>query len=228
MAIDYNQSSTDYNALEHEYGGAGVATYEPGYRLKGEKYRSVNYQYRGGDSYETHQVTAAITGSATATAALLQGQFVTAAITGSATAVTAIIEVAGLTAAITGTATVTAAITSAQFMEAAVTGTGTATAAIVRERPISAAVTGTAAVTAALIEEAIIDAGEAAITATATVTADIDSVMIEADITATATVVLASYIHKVPQPELTLSVNDIIGSSNVEEQQDTLTLLVGV
>ena len=51
---------------------------------------------------------------------------------------------------------------------------------------------------------------------------------IEADITGTATVVLASLIRKVPQPELTLTVNDIIGSSNAEEQQDTLTLLVGV
>jgi len=206
MAIDYNQSSTDYNALEHEYGGAGPATYEPGYRLKGEKYRSVNYQYRGGDSYETHQVTAAITGSATATAALLQGQFVTAAITGSATAVTAIIEVAGLTAAITGTATVTAAITSAQFMEAAVTGTGTATAAIVREIPTEAAVTGAATVAAAIVRE----------------------IPVIAAVTGTATVNQPTLTHRVPQPELTLTISNIIASSKNEEQQDTLTLLVGV
>jgi hypothetical protein len=64
-------------------------------------------------------------------------------------------------------------------------------------------------VTAAIVYEAIIDAGEAAITGT-------------------ATVVLASLIRKVPQPELVLTVNNITGSSNAEEQQDTLTLLVGV
>jgi hypothetical protein len=39
---------------------------------------------------------------------------------------------------------------------------------------------------------------------------------------------LASLIRKVPQPELTLTVNNITGSSNAEEQQDALTLLVGV
>ena len=207
MAIDYNQSSTDYNALEHEYGGAGPATYEPGYRLKGEKYRSVNYQYRGGDSYETHAITAAITGSATATAALLQGQFVTAAITGSATAVTAIIEVAGLTAAITGTATVTAAITSAQFMEAAVTGTGTATAAIVREIPVEAAVTGAATVTTAIVRE----------------------IPVIAAVTGTATVNQPVLIHKVPQPELVISITNVTGSPSDEENaQNTLELLVGV
>lgn len=226
MAIDYNQSSTDYNALEHEYGGAGVATYEPGYRLKGEKYRSVNYQYRGGDSYETHQVTAAITGSATATAALLQGQFVTAAVTGTGTVVAeidsvmitgafggtatvtaAIVEGASLTAAITGTATVAATIFSEQFVDAAVTGTGAATAAIVRERPISAAVTGTGTVTAALVEVAYLSGA----------------------FLGTATVALPSYIHKVPQPELVLSITNVTGSPSDEESaQDTLELLVGV
>ena len=212
MAIQYNQSSTDYNALEHEYGGAGTATYEPGYRLKGEKYRSVNYQYRGGDSYETHAITAAITGSAAVTVALLQGQFVTGAVTGTATVAAAIVESASLTASITGTATVAATIFSAQFVDAAVTGTGAATAAIVRERPIlagEAPITSTAAVTAAIVYEAIIDAGEAAITGTATLSQPVIQ-------------------HRVPQPELTLVVNDITGSSNVEEQQDTLTLLVGV
>ena len=79
----------------------------------------------------------------------------------------------------------------------------------VESHAIAAAITSTATVAATLVEVAIIDAGEAAITAT-------------------ATVVLASLIRKVPQPELTLTVNDIIGSSNAEEQQDTLTLLVGV
>ena len=47
-------------------------------------------------------------------------------------------------------------------------------------------------------------------------------------ITSTATVVLPFVTRRVPQPELTLTVNNITGSSNAEEQQDTLTLLVGV
>ena len=192
------------------------------YRQSGIDYRNTVYSYQG---IQVHAITAAITGTGTVTAAIVEEAFITAAITGSATVVTAIIETAGLTAAITGTATVTATIFSEQFVDAAATGTGAATAAIVRERPISAAVTGTAAVTAALVEEAFLIAP---IAATATVTADIDSVMISGAFLGTATVVLASYIHKVPQPELTLSVNDIIGSSKAEEQQDTLTLLVGV
>lgn len=244
MAIQYNQSSTDYNALEHEYGGAGTATYEPGYRLKGEKYRSVNYQYRGGDSFETHAITAAVTGSATATAALLQGQFVTGAVTGTGTVVAAIdsvmitgafggaatvtaaiVEGASLTAAITGTATVAATIFSAQFVDAAVTGTGAATAAIVRERPITAAVTGTGTVTAVLIEEAFIEAG---VVASATVTAVIDSIMISGGFSGVATLSQPIITHKVPQPELTITIKNITGSSNAEELQDTLTLLVGV
>ena len=166
MAIDYNQSSTDYNALEHEYGGAGVATYEPGYRLKGEKYRSVNYQYRGGDSYETHQVTAAITGSATATAAITEEAFITGAITGSATVTAVVVEEASITGAITGTATVTAATFEEKFLEADVTGTGTL------NQPV--------------------------------------------------------LIRKVPQPDMTISVTSIVGSSNAEEQQHSLDLLVGV
>ena len=74
---------------------------------------------------------------------------------------------------------------------------------------ITGAITGTATVTATLVEVAIIDAGEAAITAT-------------------ATVVLLAVTRKVPQPELTLTIKNITGSSNAEEQQDTLTLLVGV
>ena len=225
MAIQYNQSSTDYNALEHEYGGAGTATYEPGYRLKGEKYRSVNYQYRGGDSYETHAITAAVTGSATATAALLQGQFVTGAVTGTATVTAAILEEASLTAAITGTATVAATIFSAQFIDAAVTGTGAATAAIVREVPVTAAITGTGAVTAALVEEAFIEAG---VVASATVTAVIDSIMIRGGFSGVATLSQPIITHKVPQPELTITIKNITGSSNAEELQDTLTLLVGV
>jgi len=225
VAIQYNQSSTDYNALEHEYGGAGTATYEPGYRLKGEKYRSVNYQYRGGDSYETHAITAAVTGSATATAALLQGQFVTGAVTGTATVTAAILEEASLTAAITGTATVAATIFSAQFIDAAVTGTGAATAAIVREVPVTAAITGTGAVTAALVEEAFIEAG---VVASATVTAVIDSIMIRGGFSGVATLSQPIITHKVPQPELTITIKNITGSSNAEELQDTLTLLVGV
>ena len=63
---------------------------------------------------------------------------------------------------------------------------------------------------AALVEVAIIDAGEAAITAT-------------------ATVALPAVTRKVPQPELVLSVTNVTGSSSSEENaQDTLELLVGV
>ena len=79
----------------------------------------------------------------------------------------------------------------------------------VETHAIAAAITSTATVAATLVEVAIIDAGEAAITATATVG-------------------LAAVVRKVPQPELTLTVNNIIGSSNAEEQQDSLALLVGV
>ena len=206
MAIDYNQSSTDYNALEHEYGGAGVATYEPGYRLKGEKYRSVNYQYRGGDSYETHAITAAVTGSATATAAITEEAFITGAITGSATVTAVVVEEASITGAITGTATVTAATFEEKFLTGAISGTATATGAIVRERPVTAAITGTATVTAAVIEVAYVTGA----------------------ITGTGTLNQPVLIRKVPQPELVVVISDIVGSSKQEEQQDTLELLVGV
>jgi hypothetical protein len=179
------------------------------YRQSGVDYRSTVYSYQG---IQVHAITAAVTGTGTVTAAIVEEAFITAAITGSATTVTAIIETAGLTAAITGTAQVTAAITSAQFMEAAVTGTGTATAAIVREIPIpspavaAVTVTGAATVVAAIVRE----------------------IPTAAAITGTATLSQPILTHRVPQPELTLTISNITGSSKDEEQQDTLTLLVGV
>ena len=225
MAIDYNQSSTDYNALEHEYGGAGTATYEPGYRLKGEKYRSVNYQYRGGDSYETHAITAAVTGSATATAAITEEAFITAAITGSATVTAVVVEEAAITGAITGTATVTAATFEEKFLTGAISGTGTATAAIITDQPVTAAVTGTATLNEPVTYEEKFLIGTVA--GTATVTADVQSIMIAGAITGSATL-QAAIIRKVPQPDMTISVTSIVGSSNAEEQQHSLDLLVGV
>ena len=227
MAIDYNQSSTDYNALEHEYGGAGTATYEPGYRLKGEKYRSVNYQYRGGDSYETHAITAAITGSATATAAITEEAFITAAITGSATVTAVVVEEAAITGAITGTATVTAATFEEKFLTGAISGTGTvALASVIQEQPVTAAITGTATLNEPVTYEEKFLIGT--VTGTATVTADVQSIMITGAITGTATVNQPILVRKVPQPELVVVISDIIGSSKQEEQQDTLELLVGV
>ena len=226
MAIDYNQSSTDYNALAHEYGGAGPATYEPGYRLKGEKYRSVNYQYRGGDSYETHQVTAAITGSATATAAITEEAFITGAITGAATVVTAIIEEAGITASISATATVTAATFEEKFLTGTASGTGTvALASVIQEQFLTGTATGTATVTADV--QSIMIVGSMSGTATVTA-ATFEEKFLEADVTGTGTLNQPVLIRKVPQPDMTISVTSIVGSSNAEEQQHSLDLLVGV
>ena len=226
MAIDYNQSSTDYNALEHEYGGADETTYEPGYRLKGEKYRSVNYQYRGGDSYETHQITATITGSATATAAITEEAFITGAITGSATVVTAIIEVAGITASISAAATVTAATFEEKFLTGTASGTGTvALASVIQEQFLTGTTTGTAAVPAAV--QSIMIAGSMG--GTAAVTAAItEEAFVTGTVTGTGTVNQPVLIRKVPQPDMTISVTSIVGSSNAEEQQHSLDLLVGV
>jgi hypothetical protein len=226
MAIQYNESSTDYNALEHEYGGADETTYEPGYRLKGEKYRSVNYQYRGGDSYATHQITAAITGSATATAAITEEAFITAAITGATTVVTAVIEEAGITASISAAATVTAATFEEKFLTGAISGTGTvALASVLQEQFLTGAATGTAAVTADV--QSIMIAGD--ITGAATVTATtFEEKFLIAAVTGTGTLNQPVLIRKVPQPELALSVTNVTGSSNAEEQQHTLELLVGV
>ena len=165
-------------------------------------YRQSSIDYREANySYqgvETHAIAAAITSTATVAATLVE---------------VAIIDAGE--AAITSTTTVAATLIEEAIIdagEAAITATATAAAAIVRVRLIlagEAPITSTATVAATLIEEAIIDAGEAAITAT-------------------ATVVLAAVVRKVPQPELTLTVNNIIGSSNAEEQQDSLALLVGV
>ena len=229
MAIQYNESSTDYNALEHEYGGADETTYEPGYRLKGEKYRSVNYQYRGGDSYETHQVTAAITGSATATAAITEEAFITAAITGATTVVTAVIEEAGITASISAAATVTAATFEEKFLTGTASGAGTvALASVIQEQFLTGAATGTAAVTADV--QSIMITGD--MTGAATAVADVTHIAIilagDAAVTGTATLNQPVLIRKVPQPELALSVTNVTGSSNAEEQQHTLDLLVGV
>ena len=71
---------------------------------------------------------------------------------------------------------------------------------------------------------------QTAITGTATVTAEvIELASIAGAITGTATVVLASLIRKVPQPELELTVTNVTGSPSDEENaQDTLELLVGV
>jgi hypothetical protein len=79
-------------------------------------------------------------------------------------------------------------------------------AAIVRERPITAVITSAATVTADVIEVAYITG----------------------TITSTATLNQPVLIRKVPQPELILSVTNVTGSSNEQEQQDTLELLVGV
>ena len=192
------------------------------YRQSGIDYRSTVYSYQG---IQVHAITAAITGTGTVTAAITSGIFIYAAITGTATVTAAIVEGASLTAAVTGTATVTAAIFEEAFVAGDITSTATATAAIVRERPITAAITGTGAVTAALIEEAFIEAGVAA---SATVTAVIDSIMISGGFTGTATLSQPIITHRVPQPELTLTISNITASSKNEEQQDTLSLLVGV
>lgn len=226
MAIQYNESSTDYNALEHEYGGADETTYEPGYRLKGEKYRSINYQYRGGDSYETHQVTAAITGSATATAAITEEAFITGAITGSATVTAVVVEEASITGAITGTATVTAATFEEKFLTGTASGTGTvALASVIQEQFLTGTATGTAAVTADV--QSIMIAGS--MSGTAAVTAAItEEAFVTGTVTGTGTVNQPVLIRKVPQPDMTISVTSIVGSSNAEEQQHSLDLLVGV
>ena len=193
------------------------------YRQSGIDYRDTVYSYQG---IQVHAITAAITGAGTVTAVIVGKTFLAASITGSATVTAAIVEEASLTAAITGTATVAATIFSAQFIDAAVTGTGAATAAIVREAPITAAITGTGTVTAALIEEAFI---EADVAASATVTAVIDSIMISGGFSGTATLSQPVITHKVPQPELVLSITNVTGSPSDEEKaQDTLELLVGV
>ena len=176
------------------------------YRQSGIDYRDGDYSYQG---VKTHAITGAITGTGTVTAAIVEEAFITAAITGSATVVTAIIEVAGLTAASTGTATVTAAIIEEAFVAGDVTGTAATVAAIVRERPITAVITSAAPAVADVTHIAIILAGDAAITGTATLNQPV-------------------LIRKVPQPELELSVTNVTGSSNAEEQQHTLKLLVGV
>ena len=90
---------------------------------------------------------------------------------------------------------------------------------------ITAAITGTATVVADV--QSIMIAG--AITGTGTVTAAITEVAFVAGaITGTGTMNQPVLIRKVPQPDLEISVSNITGSSNAEERQHSLELLVGV
>jgi hypothetical protein len=100
---------------------------------------------------------------------------------------------------------VTAALFKQAFVVAEVASTSAITSAVVTGQPIVATTSSTSSLTAVAYKWAFIAATPSS---TSAITVEIQ--------------------RRVPQPELTLSVSNILASSKDEEQQDTLTLLVGV
>ena len=122
------------------------------------------------------------------------------------------VQTHAIAAALTSTSSITSAVFKQAFVVAEVASTSAITpAVVVGQFPAypSLPISSTSSLTAAAFKQAFIEiASGAPMASTSAITVEV--------------------FRRVPQPELTLSVSNILASSKAEEQQDTLTLLVGV
>ena len=218
------------------------------YRQSGIDYRESNYSYQGA---QTHEIAATLASTSSITSAILEQAFVAASVSSTSTITSAVFEQAFIAVSMSSTSTVTAAILEEAFIVVAPASVSSVTAVLFKQAfaeiapydigpsdstfggpPYGSPIASTSTITSAIVVGQFPAYPSLPISSTSSLTAVAYKwafIEIEAAAPMASTSAITVAIQRrVPQPELTLSVSNILASSKAEEQQDTLTLLVGV
>jgi len=214
------------------------------YRQSGIDYRDEDYSYQG---VQTHAIAAALTSTSSITSAVFKQAFVVASVSSTSTITSAVLEQAFIAVSMSSTSTVTAAILEEAFIVVAPASVSSVTAALFKQAfaeiapydigpsdstfggpPYGSPIASTSTITSAIVVGQFPAYPSLPISSTSSLTAVAYKWAFIVATTSSTSAITIAIQRRVPQPELTLSVSNILGSSKAEEQQDTLSLLVGV